>query len=88
VTNAGGIYEDMSVVKDGNWISSRDPHDLLQFNREMVAHFSPAVDAQAREHTHALPVDKVAIGAGKAAAGVLALATVGCTVLWLKSQRR
>lgn len=40
VRNAGGIWSDESVVHDGNWISSRGPHDLPQFNRALVRHFA------------------------------------------------
>lgn len=79
INNAGGIWTDKAVVTDGNWVTSRDPHDLLQFNKAIVEHFSPGLTAH--ERTHAVPV-------GKLAAGALALAAVaGCTVRWLSSQR-
>jgi protease I len=68
VTNAGGEWENKSVVRDGNWISSRGPQDLLQFNRAIVEHFSPALTASDRR----LPVP----GARYLLAG-LALAAVG-----------
>jgi protease I len=76
ITNAGGVYEDKSVVKDGNWISSRDPHDLIQFNKAIVEHFSPELTA--RERTHAAHVPERGL-----AAGALALAAVGWAVRWL-----
>lgn len=73
VINAGGIYEDKSVVKDGNWISSRDPHDLLQFNRAIVEHFSPEMTARERTHSVPIPVGALAIGALLLAAAGYAL---------------
>jgi len=40
IINAGGEWEDNEVVRDGNWVSSRQPGDLPAFNREMLALFS------------------------------------------------
>ncbi|HEU4328524.1 MAG TPA: type 1 glutamine amidotransferase domain-containing protein [Roseiflexaceae bacterium] len=37
--NAGALWEDKAVVHDGNWISSRGPHDLPKFNKAMVGLF-------------------------------------------------
>lgn len=34
--NAGGIYEDSAVVRDGNIITSRTPKDLPDFCREII----------------------------------------------------
>jgi protease I len=34
--NAGGLYEDASVVVDGNHVSSRRPEDLPDFCRELI----------------------------------------------------
>jgi protease I len=34
--NAGAFWADKAVVRDQNWISSRQPSDLEHFNREMV----------------------------------------------------
>ncbi|MDQ2871936.1 MAG: type 1 glutamine amidotransferase [Candidatus Eremiobacteraeota bacterium] len=36
IRNAGGLYRDQAVVTDGNWISSRSPEDLGQFNRAII----------------------------------------------------
>ncbi len=36
IRNAGGLYRDQPVVTDGNWITSRNPHDLPQFNRAII----------------------------------------------------
>lgn len=37
VTNAGAIYLDQEVVRDGNLITSRTPDDLPAFCREIIA---------------------------------------------------
>jgi len=36
IRNAGGLYRDQSVVQDANWVSSRNPDDLPQFNRAIL----------------------------------------------------
>jgi protease I len=38
--NAGAQWEDRAVVRDRNWVSSRQPSDLPDFDREMVALFA------------------------------------------------
>ncbi len=40
IRNAGGLYEDSEVVRDGNLVTSRQPSDIPAFNREMIALFS------------------------------------------------
>lgn len=40
VVNAGGIWEDTDVVRDGNWVSSRGPQDIRAFERAMIELFS------------------------------------------------
>lgn len=40
--NAGAHWEDREVVRDGNWVSSRQPSDLPAFNREMLSLFGEA----------------------------------------------
>jgi protease I len=37
--NSGADWEDREVLRDGNWVSSRQPDDLPAFNREMIALF-------------------------------------------------
>ena len=44
IVNAGGEWVDAEVVRDGNWVSSRQPTDLPAFNREMLAVFSEAYE--------------------------------------------
>ena len=36
IRNAGGLYRDQPVVQDANWVSSRNPDDIPQFNRAML----------------------------------------------------
>jgi protease I len=77
VRNAGGIWEDMAVVKDRNLITSRDPGDLVHFNQAMVAHFGPGMVA--RERRHALPYGWLA--------GGLATVALGLAARWLARER-
>jgi len=38
--NAGAHWVDQEVVKDGTWISSRQPDDIPAFNRELISALS------------------------------------------------
>src|SRR5438270_3941973 len=38
--NAGANWVDKEVVRDRNWVSSRQPDDIPAFNREMIALFA------------------------------------------------
>jgi protease I len=40
IRNAGGAWQDREVVRDGNWVTSRQPSDIPAFNREMLALFA------------------------------------------------
>ena len=40
IRNAGGYWVDQEVVRDGNWVTSRQPSDIPAFNREMIQLFS------------------------------------------------
>lgn len=42
IRNAGGLYRDQPVVQDSNWISSRTPSDLPQFNRAILEKLAQA----------------------------------------------
>jgi protease I len=42
IRNAGGTWLDEPLVRDGNWVSSRSPRDLLQFERGMTELFEEA----------------------------------------------
>ena len=37
--NAGANWTDQEVVRDGNWVSSRQPDDIPAFNKEMIKLF-------------------------------------------------
>jgi len=39
VRNAGGKWVDETVVRDRNWVTSRQPSDIPSFEREMIALF-------------------------------------------------
>jgi protease I len=45
VTNAGGIYVDRAVVRDGDLITSRVPDDLPAFCREIISALSSTTAA-------------------------------------------
>jgi protease I len=40
IRNAGGTWVDREVVREGNWVTSRQPSDIPAFNREMLALFA------------------------------------------------
>jgi protease I len=40
VRNAGANWVDREVVRDSNWVTSRQPSDIPAFNREMIEVFS------------------------------------------------
>ena len=40
VRNSGANWVDQEVVRDRNWVSSRQPADIPAFNREMISLFS------------------------------------------------
>ena len=40
--NAGAQWSDQEVLRDENWVSSRQPTDIPAFNREMISLFSEA----------------------------------------------
>ena len=48
IRNAGGTWIDEPLVRDGNWVSSRSPVDLLAFQRGMVELFEEAPRRSAR----------------------------------------
>jgi protease I len=43
IRNAGGQWVDEEVVRDENWVSSRQPSDIPAFNREMVSLFAESM---------------------------------------------
>jgi len=75
VRNAGGIWTNKSVVRDGNLITSRGPHDLFQFNRALIDHFSPG--RSARERSTMVPFGRLIAGGLAVAALRYALRRAG-----------
>lgn len=51
IRNAGGRWLDQEVVRDRNWVSSRQPSDLPAFNREMITLFGARKLPARREKT-------------------------------------
>lgn len=47
IRNAGGLYRDQPVVTDSNWVSSRNPDDLPQFNRAILEKLASATPTPA-----------------------------------------
>jgi len=45
--NAGATWEDKTVIRDGNMVTSRKPDDIPDFNREMLQLFSEAAPGKA-----------------------------------------
>jgi len=68
VRNAGGTWEDKAVVANGNWVTSRHPGDIPQFNEAMAELFTSGRTPHDRRTS--LPV-------GKLVAGGIAMAAVG-----------
>ena len=46
IRNAGGKWQDEEVVRDKNWVSSRQPSDIPAFNRTMIELFSEQSSGQ------------------------------------------
>ena len=45
---AGGTWKDEEVVRDRNWITSRQPKDIPAFNRAVIEAIASAVPAKGR----------------------------------------
>jgi protease I len=48
LVHAGATWLDEAIVRDGNWLTSRGPHDLPRFVRALVAHFAGAAREERR----------------------------------------
>lgn len=51
--NAGANWRDEEVVRDGNWVSSRQPSDIPAFNRTMIELFAEKRKAAAEKTRNA-----------------------------------
>jgi protease I len=60
IRNAGGMWEDKAVVANGNWITSRHPGDIPQFNEAMAELFTPGKAPHDRRS--AMPVGRLVAG--------------------------
>ena len=60
VRNAGGIWQDRQVVRDRNWVTSRNPKDIPAFNHAMIDLFSELLNPQ-----HGQKAEKAVMGAGQ-----------------------
>lgn len=47
VKNSGAHWVDREVVRDANWVSSRQPDDIPAFNREMISLFAETRERKA-----------------------------------------
>jgi deglycase len=78
VRNAGGLWVDEAVVRDGNWISSRGPQDLIAFDRAIVKHFAQ------RTHRDAVSVR----GDGKSTWAPIMAGGIAATAVGLVANKR
>jgi hypothetical protein len=46
IRNAGGTWQDRAVVRDNNWVTSRQPKDIPAFNQAMLDLFRESVGIQ------------------------------------------
>lgn len=60
IRNAGGLWEDSPVVRDRNWVSSRQPSDIPAFNREMIALFSQATTGNTNQAANVQSGEQIA----------------------------
>lgn len=65
--NAGAVWEDAPVVREGNWISSRGPQDLDAFSGAMLSLFGERHARTRRSFTRRLP--RLIAGTAALAAG-------------------
>jgi protease I len=80
VRNAGGLWEDVPVMRDRNWVSSRSPLDLKEFNDAMVDLFAermPFASAEMQESGSRVSRLGLLGGAGVAVAATVYALTRG-----------
>lgn len=59
IRNAGGNWKDQECVRDGNWVSSRNPDDIPAFNKAMLELF-----AEGRESSNTFTQQAQAVEVG------------------------
>jgi protease I len=77
VRNAGAHWIDGALVRDGNWVSSRDPNDLPHFIEGMIDLFSESAPELEKQPARLLPAASVVLGA----------VAVGAVGYYLKKKR-
>jgi protease I len=50
VRNAGGVWQDREVVRDHNWVTSRNPKDIPAFNQAMLDLFAEVKEKGSQQH--------------------------------------
>ncbi|CAM3080126.1 type 1 glutamine amidotransferase [Corallococcus sp. ZKHCc1 1396] len=75
--NAGAHWTDEPVVRDGNWVSSRGPHDLLAFEHALVALFAERMTPAIAQREVTSPSWPKWIAGGLAAVATLGLVARG-----------
>lgn len=63
VRNAGAHWIDGAMVRDGNWVSSRDPGDLPRFIEGMIDLFAENAPVVEQQPARLLPAASVVLGA-------------------------
>lgn len=63
VRNAGAHWIDGALVRDGNWVSSRDPDDLPHFIEGMIDLFSESAPDIEEQPSRLVPAASVVLGA-------------------------
>lgn len=84
VRNAGGLWEDGSLVHDRNWVSSRGPQDIRKFRKGIVDHFASYAPAGVPNEWDE-ELDDGGMSIGSLIASGLALAAVSYGVKRLQS---
>ncbi|WP_437329933.1 type 1 glutamine amidotransferase domain-containing protein [Sorangium sp. So ce381] len=74
LVHAGAVWRDEAVVRDGNWVSSRGPHDLASFTRAMIELFAERDSAAPKgAASHAISAPQQSAPPPWAVAGMVAL---------------
>ncbi|MCY1044227.1 type 1 glutamine amidotransferase [Corallococcus sp. bb12-1] len=75
--NAGAHWTDEPVVRDGNWVSSRGPHDLLAFEHALVQLFAERMTPAIAQREVTAPTWPRWVAGGLAAVATLGLVARG-----------